>query len=132
MIASHSRRDISKSKYCSDDSNLGAPCNIITSLTFTGLERRKRTICTFCVSNIKRTRTECLNPSPLMYLEEMTGTEQPRAGQDQSEQPYKARLGSTGGNYYVYHHHHHQQHHQVETFQDKHQHLYNNQTLPVN
>ena len=113
----------------SDDSNLGAPCNIITSLTFTGLERRKRNICTFCVSNIKRTRTECINPSPLMYLDETTNPDSVRSTQDQSEQTYKARLQSTGGNYYVYHHHHQ---HQVETFQDKHHHLYNNQTLPVN
>ena len=64
-----------------------------------------------------------------MYLEEMTGTDQPRASQDQSDQTYKARLASTGGNYYVYHHHHQ---HQVETFQDKHHQLFNNQTLPVN
>ena len=110
---------------------MGAPCNIITSLTFTGLERRKRTICTFCVSNIKRTRTECITPSPLLYLEEMTSTETSRASQEQSDQTYKARLAPSGGNYYVYHHHHHQQQ-QVETFQDKHHHLYNNQTLPVN
>merc|ERR1712154_133639 len=94
-----------------DDSQVGAPCNIITSLTFTGLERRKRTICTFSVSNIKRTRTECLNPGPLIYLEEMAGSESSRPSQDQSDQTYKARLPTTtttGGNFYYHNHHHHQ------------------------
>ena len=113
---------------CSDESNLGAPCNVITSLGFTGQEKRKRTICTFCVSNIKKTKTECLNPAPMVYIDDINTSDTSRGPLEQTEPllSYRQRLTS-GGNYYAYHHHHQQ----VDTFQEKHHSLYS-QTLPVN
>merc|ERR1711953_719698 len=111
-----------------DESNLGAPCNVITSLGFTGQEKRKRTICTFCVSNIKKTKTECLNPAPMVYIDDINTSDTSRGPLEQTEPllTYRQRLAS-GGNYYAYHHHHQQ----VDTFQEKHHSLYS-QTLPVN
>ena len=43
--------------FSSDDSMFGSPCNILSG------DKRKRTICTFCVGNMKKTKTETMPPA---------------------------------------------------------------------
>jgi len=59
-----------------DDSMFGSPCNVLSG------EKRKRTICTFCVANMKKSKTDSLSHGSMIggYPDRDLGARAPARG----------------------------------------------------